>query len=25
LYRNYYNEDVNPGTGAVMGTESANG
>jgi hypothetical protein len=24
LYRNYYNEDVNPGTGAVMGTASAN-
>jgi hypothetical protein len=23
LYRNYYNEDVNPGTGAVMGTASA--
>jgi len=24
LYRNYYNEDLNPGTGAVMGTASAN-
>jgi hypothetical protein len=25
LYRNYYNEDVTPGTGAVMGTASADG
>jgi pectin methylesterase-like acyl-CoA thioesterase len=24
LFRNYYNEDVNPGTGAVIGTPSAN-
>lgn len=25
LFRNYYNEDVNPGTGTVMGTPSADG
>lgn len=25
LFRNYYNEDVTPGTGAVMGTPSADG
>lgn len=24
LFRNYYNEDVNPGTGALIGTASAN-
>lgn len=24
LYRNYYNEDVTPGTGTIMGTASAN-
>jgi hypothetical protein len=23
LFRNYYNEDVNPGTGTIMGTASA--
>lgn len=25
LFRNYYNEDVNPGTGTIMGTPSADG